>query len=146
MLFRSLFFAKSSEPIDPQAYVFSTQGNLLIGLSLGIVFAGLKWWEKHRKKMPKPEVRTLRIWPHDRVGDVVILAAVFGFLGAKIFHNLENWNEFWKSPIQALLSFSGLTFYGGLICATLAIWVYARKLKIRFIHLCDAAAPALMIA
>ncbi|MFM7839536.1 MAG: prolipoprotein diacylglyceryl transferase, partial [Chitinophagaceae bacterium] len=144
--FIGLFFAQSTEPIDPQAFIFSTQGNAFIGLSLGLVFAGLKWWEKHRKKMPKPEVRTLRIWPHDRVGDIVILAAVFGFLGAKVFHNLENWTEFWKSPVQALLSFSGLTFYGGLICATGAIWIYARKLKIKFVHLCDAAAPALMIA
>jgi prolipoprotein diacylglyceryltransferase len=33
-----------------------------------------------------------------------------------------------------------------LICATLAIWYYARKHKIRFVHLCDAAAPALIIA
>lgn len=96
--------------------------------------------------MDKPETRIIRIWPHDRVGDIVIYAAIFGFLGAKIFHNLENWNEFWKSPIEALLSFSGLTFYGGLICATLAIWIYAKKNKIKFRHLCDSAAPALMIA
>jgi prolipoprotein diacylglyceryltransferase len=77
---------------------------------------------------------------------MVILAALFGFLGAKIFHNLENWNEFWKSPIEALLSFSGLTFYGGLICATVAIIYYARKHKIAVRHLADSIAPALMLA
>ena len=77
---------------------------------------------------------------------MVIYAALFGFLGAKIFHNLENWDDFIKSPIEALLSFSGLTFYGGLICAALALYYYGKKHKIPFIHLCDANAPGLMLA
>jgi prolipoprotein diacylglyceryltransferase len=46
----------------------------------------------------------------------------------------------------SLFSAEGLTFYGGLICAALAIWWYARKYKIGFWHLNDAAAPALMLA
>jgi len=96
--------------------------------------------------LQEPEQRKIRIWPHDRVGDIIILGAIFGFLGAKIFNSLENWGEFVKNPIESLISFSGLTFYGGLICAALAIWYYARKRNIGFWHLNDAAAPALMIA
>lgn len=141
-----LFLADKSVTDDPQAFIFSAQGHLPAGLLLGGVFAFVKWWEKNKQKLAKPEDRIIRIWPHDRVGDMVILAAVFGFLGAKIFHNLENWNEFWKSPIEALLSFSGLTFYGGLICATVAIIWYARKHKIGVRHLADSIAPALMLA
>ncbi len=45
-----------------------------------------------------------------------------------------------------MLSSSGLTFYGGLIVATLALWYYARKIKLDFRFLCDAAAPALILA
>lgn len=141
-----LFLSDKSVTDDPQAFIFSAQGHLPAGLLLGGVFAFVKWWEKNKQKLAKPEDRNIRIWPHDRVGDMVILAAVFGFLGAKIFHNLENWNEFWKSPIEALLSFSGLTFYGGLICATVAIIWYARKHKIGVRHLADSIAPALMLA
>lgn len=144
--FIGLFLAEDAQAADPQAFIFSSAGNWPVGIALALFFAGVKWYEKNRVKMDKPETRIIRIWPHDRVGDIVIYAAIFGFLGAKIFHNLENWNEFWKSPIEALLSFSGLTFYGGLICATLAIWIYAKKNKIKFRHLCDSAAPALMIA
>ncbi|MHA4847213.1 prolipoprotein diacylglyceryl transferase, partial [Flavitalea antarctica] len=129
-----------------QQYIFSAQGNWVSGILLGVFFMGVKWFEKNKQKLARPEERTIRIWPHDRVGDIVIYAALFGFLGAKLFHNFENWDEFVASPIEALLSFSGLTFYGGLICATLAIWYYARKHKIGFVHLCDAAAPALILA
>jgi prolipoprotein diacylglyceryltransferase len=141
-----LFVSGSEATTDPQQFIFSSEGNWPIGLALGLLFAGLKWWEKHKQKLDKPEERTIRIWPHDRVGDLVIYAALFGFLGAKIFHNLENWQDFKANPIEALLSFSGLTFYGGLICAAIAIYFYTRKHKIDFTQLCDAMAPTLILA
>jgi prolipoprotein diacylglyceryltransferase len=71
---------------------------------------------------------------------------VFGILGAKLFDNLENWDRFIQNPIGNLLSPSGLTFYGGLICAAIAICWYAAKKGIKLWHLVDSAAPALMIA
>jgi phosphatidylglycerol:prolipoprotein diacylglycerol transferase len=141
-----LFLTSKGEAPDPQQYIFSAQGNWVSGIVLGVFFMGVKWFEKNKQKLAKPEERSIRIWPHDRVGDIVIYAALFGFLGAKLFHNFENWDDFIANPVEALLSFSGLTFYGGLICATLAIWYYARKHKIGFVHLCDAAAPALILA
>jgi phosphatidylglycerol---prolipoprotein diacylglyceryl transferase len=141
-----LFTAESGMVKDPQSFIFSSQGNLGAGLALGLLLAGLKWYERSKQKLAKPEQRKVRIWPHDRVGDMVIFAAIFGFLGAKIFHNLENWDELVRNPIESLLSFSGLTFYGGLICAAIAITYYARKHNIGFWNLGDAIAPALMLA
>jgi phosphatidylglycerol:prolipoprotein diacylglycerol transferase len=131
---------------DPQSFILSSRGSLPVGLLIGLLFAGLKWYEKNKQKLAKPETRTIRIWPQDRVGDIVIYAALFGFLGAKIFHNLENWNEFIKDPIDSLISFSGLTFYGGLICAGIAIIYYAKRRKIKIVHLLDAMAPTMMVA
>lgn len=141
-----LFFANEAATGDPQEFIFSSAGNLPAGLLMGLLLAGLKWWDRHKHRLPAPEARTIRIWPHDRVGDLVIYAALFGFVGAKIFHNLENWGDFVKNPVEALLSFSGLTFYGGLICAAVAIAYYARKHGIPFLLLCDSVAPALMLA
>jgi prolipoprotein diacylglyceryl transferase len=88
----------------------------------------------------------VRIWPQDRVGDIVIYAAIFGFIGAKIFHNLENWGDFVKDPVGSLISFSGLTYYGGLICAGIAILYYAKRKKITIVHLLDAMATTMMLA
>lgn len=141
-----LFFLSDATAIDPQEYIFSSKGNFLTGILLGALFAGLKWYEKNKQKLAKPVKEVIKIWPHERVGDMLILAAVFGFLGAKIFHNLENLDEFRANPVEALLSFSGLTFYGGLICAAIAFIWFARKNNIGIWHLCDAIAPALILA
>lgn len=131
---------------DPQSFILSTNGSAPVGILVGIFFLILKWYEKNKVKLSKPEEKTFKIWPHDRVGDIVLYAAIFGFLGAKIFHNLENWGEFIKDPIGNLIAFSGLTFYGGLICATFAITYFARKHKIGVVHLADAMAPTMMFA
>jgi phosphatidylglycerol:prolipoprotein diacylglycerol transferase len=149
-----LFISNSSGDVDPRQYIFSLQGNLWAGIVVGLLVSGLKYWEKNKNKLPEPEERTIRIWPHDRVGDLTIFAAVFGFLGAKIFDILESPSDFINSLKDmhrgtqdfASLIFSGLTFYGGLICAALAIWYYAKKHHIGFWNLNDSAAPGLMLA
>ena len=141
-----LFLSNSGLTANPQDFIFSTAGSWPAGIVLGLLFAGMKWWEKNKQKLPQPQEKTVRIWPHDRVGDLTIYAAIFGFAGAKIFNSFETWSDFVKDPMGSLFSFSGLTFYGGLICAALAIWGYAKKHGIGFWYLNDAAAPALMLA
>jgi phosphatidylglycerol---prolipoprotein diacylglyceryl transferase len=139
-------FLERNSITDTQSYIMSGQGNFGAGLIVGLLFVALKWYEKNKEKLAKPEERTIRIWPQDRVGDMIIYAAIFGFAGAKIFHNLENLDEFAKDPVGSLLSFSGLTFYGGLICATIAIWIYCGRNNMKQIHVADAFAPAMMLA
>ena len=75
-----------------------------------------------------------------------MIAALGGLIGAKVFNAFETWSDFIRDPIGSLFSRSGLTFYGGFLVATAIFYYYARKHKIRFAHLCDAAAPAIMIA
>ncbi len=140
------FLASRQQSIDLQEYIFSSQGSIVGGLILAALLIFLKYREKNKQKLAKPEERILRIWPHDRVGDIIVLALIFGILGAKLFDNLENWDRFIKNPIQSLLSPSGLTFYGGLICATIAIAIYVAKKGISVWHMADAIAPAMMIA
>jgi len=131
---------------NTQAFILSLQGNLGAGIAVGLVMTYLKWKEKDKVKLEKPETKSYMVWPHDRVGDIVLQAALWGFIGAKIFHNLENLDDFAKDPIGSLISFSGLTFYGGLILATVAIIIYIRKYKIRVIHFADAMAPTMLFA
>lgn len=140
------FFFDRPADMNPQEYIFSSTGSIWGGLLVGGILAYLKWWEKNKQKLKDPERRTVRIWPHDRVGDIIILGLIFGILGAKLFDNLENWDAFISDPVGMLFSFTGLTFYGGLICAAIAIIWYGAKKGIKTIHLVDAAGLALLLA
>jgi phosphatidylglycerol:prolipoprotein diacylglycerol transferase len=140
------FIFNKPDDMSPQTFIFSGGGSIAGGLVLAIFLAGLKWWEKNKQKLKEPEKRSIRIWPHDRVGDIVIISLVFGILGAKLFDNLENWDDFIQHPIERIFSAGGLTFYGGLIAAGIAICVYSAKKGIKLIHLIDAITVAMLIA
>jgi len=143
--FLGIFLTKAAD-ISPQEYIFSKQGSISGGIVLAAVLIYVKWKEKDKQKLKSPEHRTIRIWPHDRVGDIIILGLIFGILGAKLFDNLEHWDDFWAHPIERLFSQSGLAFYGGLIVASIAICWYSYNKGIKLKYLVDAVAPALMIA
>ncbi|MFV0606349.1 MAG: prolipoprotein diacylglyceryl transferase [Niabella sp.] len=140
-----LFFAGNLSTINPQEYIFSSQGSWLAGIAAGLLLAFLKWQEKNKHKLEKPEKRKIRVWPHDRVGEMTTIAVVFGILGAKLFDTFENWDSFVKDP-SSIFSMSGLTFYGGLICAGIALWWYTKKHQINFWHFTDIMGPVMMMA
>ena len=98
------------------------------------------------EKTEKGVTKKVAVYPHQRVTDIIVLAAITGLIGAKIFNAFETWESFIDDPIDNLFSRSGLTFYGGLITATAALFFYCRKHKIPFVHLADATAPALMLS
>lgn len=139
-------FLAGKEVQDTQAYIFSREGSLWLGLLTGGLFAWMKWRERKKQQLKTPEQRVVRIWPQDRVGEITIIALIVGLLGAKLFDIFENWSEFLQHPADFIFSGGGLTFYGGLICAAIAIIYYARKNKVGVRHLADGLAPSLMIA
>ena len=51
-----------------------------------------------------------------------------------------------SNPLDALFSFSGLTFYGGLIFGTIAVIMYGKKYNIKTVYLADIFAPSLILA
>lgn len=141
------FFMNYTSLVDnPQKALLSTEGSFLGGIILAVLLAYFKYREKEKLKKEKPEWVEEEIAPHELVGNLTMVAALSGLLGAKIFHNLEYPEDLIKDPVDALLSFSGLTMYGGLIVGAIATIWYGRKNGIAPLHLCDATAAGLMLA
>lgn len=130
---------------NTQGFILSTQGNLLGAIIFAALSAYLKYREKEKTKLDKPVWVEEEMHPYQHVGNMTLIAAFAGIIGAKIFHNLENWDDFIADPIDALLSFSGLTMYGGLILASAALIYYGHKNKIAVTHLIDSSVPSLML-
>lgn len=131
---------------DPQQLLLSGEGSFLGGVILGILLVVLRYREKQKTRLPEPKEERYIVWPHQRIGDIVVMAAIGGLVGAKLFDGLENWKSYMADPLGSFLSFSGLTYYGGLIVAAILILVYARKKQIDGWHLLDSSSPALMLA
>lgn len=110
---------------DPMGYLFSSSGNFIIGIAAGVGAYLLKRW---RIKDPEQGTKTVqvKVYPHELITEIVVVAAVAGLVGAKVFNALETWDDFIKDPIRSLTSSSGLTFrwaHYGYSC----IYYYARK-------------------
>ncbi len=131
---------------DTQGFILSIKGNYIGGIAGAALLAWMRYREKKKEQLPKPELVTLTIHPYEHVPNMTLIAAIAGILGAKIFHNLENLGDFMDDPIGSLFSCSGLTMYGGLIVASFSVIYYARKNGITTSHLIDACAPSLMLA
>lgn len=131
---------------NPQEFILSMKGSV-IGLILGGAYGYYTIYDANKKLKDKvPQQIEKEMFPHNHMWNILFIAAIAGILGAKIFHNLENIDELMADPINSLISFSGLTFYGGLIVAAASIIFYAKKNNIDPLHLSDAIAPGLMLA
>ncbi|MDA9807811.1 prolipoprotein diacylglyceryl transferase [Flavobacteriales bacterium] len=144
--FIEAIFHYSDLVADPQDFILSTRGNLLGGILIAAISFYLKWNENNKTKLAIPKTIEKIVHPFELVGNMTMIAAFSGIIGAKIFHNLENMDAFLADPIGQLISFSGLTFYGGLIAGAVSVIWYANKYKINTKHLIDSAAPGLMLA
>lgn len=131
---------------NPQEYLLSTQGSIWGGLVIAAGFIFYRWYTKNKKKLEKPVWEEVLVHPYEQAGNILIIAAIAGILGAKIFHNLENFGDLIDDPMGQIFSFMGLTFYGGLIVGGGAVILYARKQKMPVLHLLDAAAPGIAVS
>lgn len=131
---------------DPQKYVLSVQGSWLPGILFALAYTYYVYYRKNSKKLDPPVWEEITVHAREQALPVLFIAVIAGVIGAKIFNWFENWNDFIRDPIDSLLSFSGLTFYGGLIVAYLSILYYSHRQNINWKHISDAASPALILA
>jgi len=129
---------------NPQAIVFSGDGSWIGGILLAVIMAGSKVLDIRKNKLEKTVVYKK---PHELIGDIVVVAAIFGLLGSKVLAIIEPeaWAEFVKDPMGTFFSGSGIAVYGGLLGGFISVFIYARSKKINVLHLMDSAAPALLL-
>lgn len=131
---------------DPQAFILSTRGNWIGGILFAIVFTYWAYAENKKQELKEPVTKKVLVHPHELMGSILLWSAVFGFAGAKLFNAFENWNEFMADPVGMLVGFSGLTFYGGLICGGAAVLYIANKHGIKPLDMLDIGGPGMMLS
>ncbi len=132
---------------NPQAWLLSAQGSWVGGLLGALFMAGYRWYEKNKAKLDQPKKIKIELKPQQQIGDIVMMAALGGILGAKLFYLFEspgNLEQFLNDPLGSF--FGGLTVYGGLICGAIVVLWFARKRGMDVLQLADSAAPTLLLA
>ena len=133
---------------NPQAFLLSGNGNFLGGIGVGCLLVYLRWREKEKAKLADPKTEDVAMLPSEHASNITLTAALWGLIGAKLFHWLENPNEFLafvQNPGGDGV-FSGLTMYGGLIVAGAMVIRYFVKHNMPAWRGSDAAAPGVMLA
>lgn len=128
---------------DPASIILSAKMDWAAAVLGALLMGGLTWWDAWRKRKPKPETREVELWPHDRISEITVWAAIGGIAGAKFFDIFDNWSSFLQDPAGTLFSGGGLAFYGGLILGFVAVVSYLYRHKIPFWPAADAVAPSL---
>ena len=129
---------------DPADVVLSLNFHWVYGLLGALLLGGLAFWDAKRKALPEPIEKNVNFWPHHRISEFTVWAAIGGVAGAKLFDLFDNWSDFIQDPIGMLFSGGGLAFFGGLILGFIAVVWYQRRKKIPFLPSADAVAPALV--
>lgn len=131
---------------NPQAFLLSGAGSLLLGLLVAAIFVGIKFYQL-KKEPPFVAGETYTFHPHMMMGNMTLIAAITGFSGAKLFHHLEHFNDLVADPLVLFRDpFSGLTFFGGLIGGAIGVLWYANKHGINWKHMLDIGGPSMMLA
>jgi len=87
-----------------------------------------------------------KVLPPNFRNSVLLIVAISGIVGSKIIVLLEDYEVFYDNNIfDAVFKKTGISFYGGLLGAALALILYLRKTKINLLPALDAAAPAVLI-
>ena len=82
----------------------------------------------------------------DHVLEAVIVASVFGLIGARLLYVFLNWELYQGQWIKILFTRSGgLSFYGAFLGGLIALFVWCRFRKLSFLKLSDLMAPYLAL-
>jgi prolipoprotein diacylglyceryltransferase len=145
--FKGLFAYQNFDAFrsDPASIIFSSMGSVIGGVVGAVLLGAFGAYQYFKTKDVKLVIEKRKVYPHDRVVDIAMVAAISGVAGAKLFSILENFDSFLRDPIGEIFSGSGLTVYGGYILAFFIVTRYVNKRGIASFHIMDAAAPAIFM-
>jgi phosphatidylglycerol:prolipoprotein diacylglycerol transferase len=82
---------------------------------------------------------------YDTIFTAALVGIPSGLVISRLFHVIDRWGYYSQNPGQIIGS-SGLTIYGAVLGAALAIWIYSKASKTQFGYMADLMAPGIALA
>ncbi|KKM09296.1 diacylglyceryl transferase [Clostridiales bacterium PH28_bin88] len=91
------------------------------------------------------EAERQRVNP-DHVVNLVLLAAPLGWIGARLYFVLFQWDYYGQNLAEIpKVWHGGLAIHGGLITGVLVGWLFTRKYRLNFWQMADIIAPSVIL-
>ncbi|MCZ0717486.1 prolipoprotein diacylglyceryl transferase [Aerococcus kribbianus] len=125
--------------IDPVAFRFFGWPIYWYGIIIGLaIFLGISLAGRELKKKGFDE---------DIILDMMVWAIPLGFLGARLYYVIFEWDYYQQNLGEILAIWNGgIAIYGGVIAGGLTAYFYAKRRQINPIFILDVAAPYLLLA
>lgn len=86
-------------------------------------------------------------YPKEFIFNMCFWAVIVGFLGARAYYVIFNWQIYASDPISVFRIWEGgLAIHGGLIAGFLTVYFYCQKYRVRFLKIIDMAVPSVILA
>ena len=107
---------------------------IMVALAVVVVVLWLFW-----------EIRKGAKVSYDTLFTAALIGIPSGIIVSRLLHVIDLWDYYSANPGQ-IVGFSGLTIYGAILGAVLAIWIYSRFSRFRFGYVMDLLAPGVLLA
>jgi phosphatidylglycerol:prolipoprotein diacylglycerol transferase len=146
--YKIIYLAVNTGPgFSPQDHIFNAEGSFLWGLIFAGIILALRFRADKKQRLGQPIESTKETDASYHMGNITTIALISGFLGAKVFHIIEDPANLSLSTILSeLFSSGGWTFYGGLVCGATGVLVYCYRKGLNLLHILDSGGPAMMIS
>ena len=124
--------------ISPIAFTIGSVSVRWYGIMVALAVLVLVLWTLR-------EVRRGANLSYDTIFTAALVGVPSGIIISRLLHIVDRWDYYIANPGQ-IIGFSGLTIYGAILGAALAIWVYSRVSNFQFGYVADLAAPAIILA
>ncbi len=140
-----IIFNYSDFAANPQHYIASGKGSIAALFIIAAASVAYYFYKKQTTKAKPSKPKEIIIHPYQNTWNILIVAMISAIIGSKLFDIVDNFGSFLQNPVHSLLSFRGLTFYGGFIVTVIVLLFYMKVIKLDWKHVIDSTAPVIMI-
>ena len=124
--------------VDPVAFSIGSIDIRWYGIMIALGVTALVLWTVW-------QVRKGASLSYDTVVTMAIVGIPTGIIFARLLHVIDRWG-YYSQNLGKIIGREGLTIYGAVLGAALAIWVYSRFSKLNYAYTVDVIAPGIVLA
>ena len=120
--------------INPIAFLSVRWYGILVALAIAVI---VLWMLREVKKGANLSLETILT--------AALVGIPSGIVLSRLLHIIDRW-DYYSQDLGQIIGTSGLTIYGAVLGAALAVWIYSKFSNFRFGYFADVVAPGIILA